>query len=103
MKNEIRQFEVSCSGWSVNVDSDDFESAAICGLIMAIKNFNSDLLLSTTIMVSESKVSKDFSINNAEFFSTESILNKIGLNNLSEGLSIISELKLEKELSLEYS
>ena len=99
-KSQIKNFKVSCSGWEIDVDSDSFESAALSGLIIAFKKFNSNLLLSTTIMVSDVKFSTKNLIDSSEFFSTEKMLRKLGLNYLSEGLSIISKAKLEKELSV---
>ena len=84
----------------MEVDSESFESAAVSGLIMAVKNFGSNLLISTTIMVSKSKVSNQNIIKDCEFFSTENIFRQIGLDNLSEGLSIIKSANLERELSV---
>ena len=101
MKNEIQKFKVSCSGWEVEVDEDSFESASVSGLIVAIRNFGSNLLLSTTIMVSKSKVSTEKIITNSEFFSTEKVLDTIGLSHLSKGLSIISRSNLAERLSVE--
>ena len=100
MKNKLNKFTVSCSDWEVEVDSECFESAAISGLIMAIKNFGSNLLISTTIMVSKSKVSNQKIIKDCEFFSTEKIFRQIGLENLSQGLLIIKGARLERELSV---
>ena len=101
MQNKIDQFKVSCSGWEVEVDSESFESAAISGLIAALKTFGSDLLLSTTIMVTKQKNSTKTSLESSDFFSTQKILDKIGLNSLSYGLDVICKSKLERVLSVE--
>ena len=100
MNNEIQKFKVSCSGWSIDVDSNSFESAASSGLIMAFKKFGSSLLLSTTIMVLKDKNSTKTNYDNCEFFQTQDILNGIGLGFLSEGLNIIQDANLERELSI---
>lgn len=96
----IQNFKVSCSGWELEVDSDSFKSAATSGIIFAFKKFNSNLLLSTTIMVSRNIFSSESLLENSEFFSTGEILRELGLDNLSKGLSVIQEAKLEKELSV---
>lgn len=85
MKIKQKYFIVSCSGWQIGVRSTDSESAAVLGLSEALKKFGKKLLLSTTIMV---KDITDFKIN---FHCCHEILKKIGLNDLAEGIRIISK------------
>jgi len=100
MKNEIKKFIVSCSDWEFEVDAENSKSASMCGLIMAIKKFGNNLLLSTTIMVKEIRNSNKKIIFNYDFFSMHETLSKLGLNDLAEGIKTISDLGIERELSV---
>ena len=100
MKSEIKKFIVSCSDWEFEVDAEDSQSASISALIIAIKKFGNNLLLSTTIMVKEIRNSNKKIIFNYDFFSMHETLSKLGLDDLAEGMKTISDLGIGKELSI---
>lgn len=100
MKSEIKKFIVSCSDWEFEIDAENSESASMCGLIMAIKKFGNSLLLSTTIMVKEVRNSNKKIIFDYDFFCMHKTLSKLGLEDLAEGIKTISDLGIEKELSV---
>jgi hypothetical protein len=88
MKKIVKNFRVSSADWEVEVDDINEKSAAVSALILLLNKLGGNLLLSTTIMVNESYHNIN-DVMNANFFSTSSILRKIGHLELSETLSTL--------------
>lgn len=94
MKVKSKKFIVSCSGWKIEVEANNADSAANVGLAEAFKIFGKKLLLSTTIMV---KGLSDFKIH---FYCILKVLNEIGFSHIAEGIKIISKSNKLKEFSV---
>lgn len=82
MNEDVKNYTVISADWEIEVDSTSHRNAAIDACIFAFGKFKNKLLMSTTIMVSESCRKKDLQA--SEFFATYYILNEIGLKSKSE-------------------
>jgi len=95
MKNPTNTFFVSSANWELAVDHTNHEDAAVSAIIMALKKFGENLLMSTVIMVCDEEAQISNDITKAEFFATHEIFKKIGLNSLSHSFQEYCELQNE--------
>ena len=86
MSKKIKSYIVSSANWEFEIDDIDSESAALSGLVMAMGEFKDKLLISTVVM-SNPKVNHEHNnISHADFYSSESIFDKLGFKDISRHL-----------------
>ena len=91
MKRKIKNYVVSCANWEFDVDDFDPKSAAISSMILAFKSFGENLLISTTIMVTNKDDFSNGIMHNSDFFLCSSILKELGFEDLSISLNQYTE------------
>jgi len=80
MKSNIKLFKVSSANWEIEIDELSEKCAAICAVISAFSKYGDNLLMSTTIMVSD----LEDSLENTSFFGTHEIFYELGMNRIAD-------------------
>lgn len=86
MKEKIENYVVSSADWEFDVDDRNPIDACTSGLLMAFKMYGNQLMISTTIMVSPKNSYLNNEVMDSEFFSSVSILENLGLIDISNEL-----------------
>jgi hypothetical protein len=87
MNQFIKSYIISSADWEMEIDDLNSESAAISGVIAAANKFGKNLLMSTVVMANPKSEHGGDSVYNADFFSSCSIFEKMGLSGISESLN----------------
>jgi hypothetical protein len=96
MKSNIKLFKVSSADWEVEVDGISEKCAAVCALISAFNKYGNNLLMSTTIMVSD----LENNLENTSFFGTHEIFYELGMNKIADCFLNVSNLSKNEIKSL---